>query len=253
MKIKTIFLYFSITIFSLQPHSSSASGIPVVDIAALIQAVMDAINQATQITNQVTQIQNQVQSLQNQAKSLQSLGSGNFNALNTNFSQQLGSIQSVLSSAQNISYSVQNVRSQFDTLFPQGTDWSTIDSSQYGDFYQQWNSAMSEAAQTAMSAQSILAKVQQDNATAQNILSSVNGADGEVRQLQASNQMLSVLSQQMTSLNQTVATSGRVSATMAARAAAEDEIQQKAKADLLNNYTDKGQAVQVHNQLPRVR
>ena len=227
-----------------------ATGIPVVDVANLLQAVQDAINQGTQIANQATQIQNQIQLIQNQVRSLQTLGSDNFNQLDNNFNQQLFELQSVLSAAQKLGFSLNGVQSQFDALFPAGSDWESIDAAQFKDFYKDWNESISEAAKVAIQAQSNIDQIQRHNATAQSILSSVQGADGKVRQLQANNQLLSVMSQQMSGLNQSMATSGRVAATMAAKSAAQEESERMASERARLNYTNMGAPVAVPSSLP---
>jgi len=246
----------TIMIIPFLSYKIQASGIPVVDIASLTQALQSAINQGTQIANQASQISNQIQSIQNQIRSLETLDKTNFDILNTNFSQQFSQISSVLSAANYVGFDLANVRSQFEALFPSGTDWETIDSSQYQDFYRQWNNTLSDSAKVAMEAQATIRQIQQRNTDAQNILSSVSEADGEVRQLQANNQMLSVMSQQIGDLNQTMATSGRISATLAAKSAAEYEAKRKAKISLMNNYPARGERIApppVISKLPEVK
>lgn len=247
-QLMAIFILFFLGLLWIKPAQSQ--GIPVVDASNLAQAIQDAINQGTQISNQAAQIQNQIQTIQNQVRTLQTLGSGNFNQLDSNFNQQLSEIQTILNSTQTVGYTLETVKTQFDELFPKGTDWENIDWSKFRDFYRDWNASISESARTAMEAQASLGQVQRHNNAARNILASVQGADGEVRQLQANNQLLSVLSQQMSGLNQAMMTSGRVTATMAAKSVAQEQAKQEAAARSRRDYTDRGDPVPVPTSLP---
>lgn len=53
--------------------SSARAGIPVIDVAALVQAVQEVMNSVTQISHQVTQITNQYQQIQQMSEQLQSI------------------------------------------------------------------------------------------------------------------------------------------------------------------------------------
>jgi type IV secretion system protein VirB5 len=53
--------------------SPAWAGIPVIDVAALVQAVQEVMNSVTQISHQVTQITNQYQQIQQMAEQLQSI------------------------------------------------------------------------------------------------------------------------------------------------------------------------------------
>jgi conjugal transfer/entry exclusion protein len=76
-----------------------------------------------------------------------------------------------------------------------------------------------------MQFQNSIRNMQDTNMESQRILSQVDGADGEVRQLQGVNSMLGVLSTQMNDVSQNLASSGRVSAMAVAKAQAQEDAQ----------------------------
>jgi len=82
---------------------------------------------------------------------------------------------------------------------------------------------LSEASKIAMKAQSVVERSQAYNNQVAAILNSSAAADGEVRQLQSTNQMLGIMSGQLDGLTQTLAVSARVSAMAAAQAANREE------------------------------
>ncbi len=69
-----------------------------------------------------------------------------------------------------------------------------------------------------------------------NILSGSTAADGEVRQIQATNQMLSVVSAQLNGLTENLSTSSRLNAMAAAEGAQRRAAEQAYKEKLINGY-----------------
>jgi type IV secretion system protein VirB5 len=60
-------------LFAALGASPAHAGIPVIDVANLMQAVMDVLNSVEQITNQVTQIENQTQQIQRAQRQIDSM------------------------------------------------------------------------------------------------------------------------------------------------------------------------------------
>jgi type IV secretion system protein TrbJ len=71
----------------------------------------------------------------------------------------------------------------------------------------------------------VIRNIQAHNAEARQILMQAQSADGEVRQLQAVNEMLSVLANQMGDVTMTMSATGRVTASAAAATQAERDAQ----------------------------
>lgn len=208
------------------PYSATASGFPVIDISNLTQNLLTAAQTLQQLENQIRQMQTYTSSSYYGVNS--ALGS-NYNDLGTLLGQVRG-----------ISYNLGNIQRQYEQVFPNQTQWETIDHTQYGQYYKGWNSELSNSASTAMQAQGVISRIQGNNVRAQEILAQTDGADGEVRQLQAQNQMLGLMSGQLNDVNTTLATSARVTATAAAVSAGTKQNERATAEMLRENYTDIG-------------
>ncbi|WGO96436.1 hypothetical protein QCD61_28145 (plasmid) [Pseudomonas viciae] len=211
----------------------NATGIPVVDVANLSQTMITALNAVTSVANQAVQIANEVKMIQNQLQSLSMLGNSSFGVLNSNLNNQLSQLDGVLSTVKGVGFQINNVDNQFRTMFPEGTDWSTKDVSQYGGYFEKWSAQVQDSAKTAMQSQGVIENVRRNNLEASNILSQAKGADGEVRQLQAVNQMLGVLAGQMSDMTVALTAGGRSSASIAAAGQAERDAQRA----LMDNFS----------------
>lgn len=211
----------------------NATGIPVVDVANLSQTMITALNAVTSVANQAVQIANEVKMIQNQLQSLSMLGNSSFGMLNANLNNQLSQLDGVLSTVKGVGFQINNVDNQFRTMFPEGTDWSTKDVSQYGGYFEKWSAQVQDSAKTAMQSQGVIENVRRNNLEASNILSQAKGADGEVRQLQAVNQMLGVLAGQMSDMTVALTAGGRSSASIAAAGQAERDAQRA----LMENFS----------------
>ncbi|AWK88608.1 type IV secretion system protein [Azospirillum thermophilum] len=203
---------------------AKAQGIPVIDVSAIAQMI-------TQVSNQVQQISNQVRMIENQARSLQTLGGGNFGELNGNLTQQVGQLNAVMNRVQGIGYQLGGIEQEFNQLFPAGTDWQSVPTEDVTPYYQRWSAQLQDASRTAMDSQGVVRNVQRNVSAAQGILADAQASDGEVRQLQATNEMLALLATQLGDMTMTMATTGRVTASAAAaaqaKADAEDELRRR--------------------------
>jgi P-type conjugative transfer protein TrbJ len=204
---------------------AGATGIPVFDAAGFSQSLITATNAVTQVANQARQIQNQISMIRNQVQSLQTLGSARFGALAGNLVIQAAQVQALLNQVQGIGYSLNGIDRQFGALFPGDLDWAELPIEQHQDYYIRWSDQLHEASRTAMAGQGVIRNIQTHNAEARQILMQAHGADGEVRQLQAVNEMLSVLASQLGDVTMTMSATGRVTASAAAATRAERDAQ----------------------------
>ncbi len=246
MRIKNLLLVISL-IFLLSQNTTRAGGFPVVDITNLTQNLISATNAVQQVAHDVTQITNQVQQIQYQVQSLQTLGEGSFEQLTGNLEMQLGELDLLYRSVDGISFQLNQVQEQYNNLFPAS---GVANTDNYVNYFQAWQQELSDSALTAMKAQATINRISQSNMEARTILIQSKNAAGEVRQLQATNEMLSVLSHQMGEVTQTLSASGRVTATAAAVNAAEKQAQMRAKQRLIENYSDKGPPPVRYTRLP---
>jgi P-type conjugative transfer protein TrbJ len=207
---------------------ASATGIPVFDASTFGQSLITAQRAVQQVANQATQIANQVNMIQNQIRSLMTLGEGSFSALTGNLNNQLSQLTGVLDTVRGVGYQISSIEDQFKNLFPPNGDWSNKLLSSYSGYFQQWSDQLQGAAQTAMKSQAVIANIRADNAEAQNILAQSKASDGEVRQLQAVNSMLGILTNQLGDMTMAMTTSDRLTASALAAAQAEKDARRAA-------------------------
>jgi P-type conjugative transfer protein TrbJ len=208
-------------------HDAQAA-LTVIDLSNLQQNTLTAVRTAQQIENQIEQIRNQV-------RSLQTLSASTFSPLTGIYASNMRELDGLLADVKGISFDLNKIDTQFDQLFPEGT-WDHIDQNQYQKYYQDWNRELSEAAKVSMKSQSVIQRSQAYNNEAAAILSRSAGADGQVRQIQATNQMLGIMSGQLDGLTQSLAFSARVTATAAATAAQKEEAERAFSTQMWSDY-----------------
>jgi type IV secretion system protein TrbJ len=190
---------------------SAAAALTVIDLSNLQQNTLTAARTAQQIQNQLAQIANQV-------KTLTTLPGSTFGAVKGIYDSNMRELNTLLTSVQGISFDLNQISSQYDQLYPQG-QWNNMSSGQYSDIVRKWNTELANAAKIAMQGQSVIQRSQGYNDEAIAILNRSAGADGEVRQLQSTNQMLGIVSAQLGGLTENLSTSTRITAMMAAEEA----------------------------------
>ncbi len=210
---------------SMVPIRQASAIITVIDYSNLRENTLTALRNAQQIQNQLSMIANQV-------KTLTTLPSEMFGAVKGIYDSNMRELNSIMSSVQGISFDLNQISSQYDQLYPQGR-WDSMSSGQYAEIIQKWNTELSNAAKIAMQGQSVIQRSQDYNNEAIAILNRSSGADGEVRQLQSTNQMLGIVSSQLSGLTENLATSSRITAMMAAEDAQRREAAAAWSAQLL--------------------
>ncbi|NTV61771.1 MAG: conjugal transfer protein [Chlorobiaceae bacterium] len=203
-------LFFSPVLDTI-PFDEATAAMTVIDISNLKQNTLTAVRTAQQIQNQLTMISNQV-------KTLTTLPSSTFGQIKGIYDSNMRELNGIIDDVSGISFDLNQIGSQYDQLYPQG-QWSNMSSGQYADILQKWNTELANAAKIAMKAQSTLSRSQDYTNETIDILNRSSGADGEVRQLQSTNQMLGIVSAQLGGLTENLATSTRITAMMAAEEA----------------------------------
>lgn len=251
LRVLALFLCFSMALVAGSPTQSGAAGIPVMDLTNFTQNLISALQNIMSVVNDATRAANQGRQISNQVKSLTTLGGGLFNTVNGLANSNITELDSLVSTAQGINFNAGQVNTQFDTMFPQGTTWSNIPIDQFGGEFNRWTQNLSDAAKFSMQAQTVVNRVRENYRRMTQILNQANGAEGEVRQIQAANQSLGVVSSQLGDITQTLVAGQRVTSTTAAVAAAEKAAKHEAKARLRSGYADKGPAASTHGSLPQ--
>jgi P-type conjugative transfer protein TrbJ len=219
-------LFFSPVLDAI-PVNQSLAAVTVIDLSNLKQNTLTAVRTAQQIQNQLTMISNQV-------KTLTTLPTATFSQIKGIYDGNMRELNSIISDVKGISFDLDQIGSQYDQLYPQG-QWSMMSTGQYADFFRKWNVELANAAKTAMKAQAVLDRSQDYMNETIDILNRSAGADGEVRQLQSTNQMLGIVSAQLGGLTENLATSTRITAMMAA-----EEAQQREAASAYNRKLMRG-------------
>jgi type IV secretion system protein TrbJ len=220
-------LFFS-PLLDMVTAKEATAAMTVIDLTNLKQNTLTAVRAAQQIQNQLAMISNQV-------KTLTMLPGETFGAVKGIYEGNMRELNGIIADVKGISFDLNQINSQYDQLYPQG-QWSNMSTDQYADIFRKWNTELANAAKVAMKGQSVLERSQDYNNEAIAILNRSSGADGEVRQLQSTNQMLGIVSAQLGGLTENLATSTRITAMMAAEEAQQREASEAVSWKLIKGY-----------------
>jgi P-type conjugative transfer protein TrbJ len=185
---KTFITIAAITLTTALPLTSPGTGIPVIDVSAIAQAIKQGLTQIQQYSQQVQQYQLQLQQYANQVKNTVA-------PVAQIYQSATGAINSVMGVARifQSGNQLQSTLGQFQSV----NYWLSASPSQYT--YQTTGSANQKQANDAMVngivAQS--AKIQQDAATLQSLQNQAQSADGQMKALSAANQLAALEQQQL--------------------------------------------------------
>lgn len=220
-----------------------ATGIPVVDVANLAQAVMQVSHDVTQISNQATQIAHQVQQINNQMEMLRSIGSSQFGALSGTMSRQASELRTILDSASRMQYALSRIQSQIDAIYPQDADWRTFDMSTANTKRQEWDNAITEANSVAMRTQSSLNRIQDRNTQIESLLREAQSENGHVRQMQINAQLNGQVAQALNDNAAVQATAARAQMLALQRDVAAREMAREQHRRMMQNFTSRGDPI----------
>ncbi len=216
------------------------------DVAVLTAILTQAIAQVSNLGSMLTQIINQVTLMKTM---LTAASGGSFTALLSFISAARNSYNTLTSGVRSMAYTLNRIDTEYNQLFPPSQPAGTT-VAQHSAQYAQWNQEVLGAAQIAARQQTTLSTLDEHASQTNTILQQSQTASGVVAQLQLVVQMLGITNAQLITINQTLATTGRVLADMAATGASEKTLSIAKKQDSLTNYTDKGAPVTVPSQLP---
>jgi len=238
-----------LVIFFILTGGSRAWGqLAVADASNVIQTTATALNTARQVEQMATQIQMMEKQFEAQVRALQTLDPTSFSGVERALATVNGTFDVIQGDVNMIKWDISSVQRDFDQLFPKS--WKKYRASDYDTHYASWNGEINSSAKAAIHAQASIAQLQDANRVAASALAQSRAADGEVRQLQLLNQQLSVLQVQLTVLINNIATTGRVTAAMAAASASEKQAQQDFASQLRQGYTDRGAPSTVLHKMP---
>jgi conjugal transfer/entry exclusion protein len=208
-----------------------AGGFPVIDITNLTQNLLTAVQTLQQLENQVRQ--------------METFSSGSYMGMEAVFGTRNYELSQAISSARGLIGQVNRLKDSYTRTFPQGQQWDNYRSHDYSVFLTQWNNELLDSADDAFRTQQLFHRMEENSREQQRILGMSDGAGGEVRQMQAANQMLSLMSSQLGDVTHSLLSTSRVAATTATMAAAEKKAEQQTKRMLMENYTDIGNPIPI--------
>ena len=222
--------------------SVKAGGIPVIDVANLVQAIMQVLNDATQIANQATQIANQVQQYQNMATNTLNIP----NQLWGQIQNDLQPLMQIVQQGQAIAFTMQNLGQQFQARFPDFNNWmnQNFGAQDFMQSYRDWYTTQRDAISGALQVANLQAgQFQNENQVMAQLNAMGNNAQGRMQALQVGAQIANQQVQQMQKLRQLVMSQMNMQANYMAAEAAKDAAKQ-ARAE---RFWDTNRGTQVGN------
>jgi conjugal transfer/entry exclusion protein len=217
------------------------------DLPLLSGILVQSIMQVSNLASMLTQIFNEVRLM---TTMLKAIGSGSFPALVQFIGTARTSYNTLTSGVRSMTYSLGRIDSEYQQLFPSNQPAAGTTVAQHAQTYQAWHQEIVGAAQVAARQQTDLATLDQHVQQTQSILQQSQSEDGVVGQLQLIAQMIGITNAQLTLINQTLSTTGRVLTDMAAGGASEQQLSLAKKGDHRAGYTDKGPTVTVPTSWP---
>lgn len=184
----------------------------VYDPSNYAQNVLTAARSLQQINNQIQSLENQATGLINQAKNLASLP---YSSLSTLLAQ-IQRTQQLLAQAQRIAYSVADIQSAFTARYS-GSNLTASQAQMVTNANARWQDSVG-AFQDALSTQAtIVGNIDGQRSSMNSLVSASQSATGALQAAQAGNQLLALLSQQITDVIAALAAQGRAQAIAGAR------------------------------------
>ncbi|MHC5307798.1 P-type conjugative transfer protein TrbJ [Bartonella sp. LJL80] len=169
-----------------------ASAITVFDPSNYTQNVLAASRTLDQINNQIRALQNQTQMLLNQTKNLTKL---DYSALQQ-LQQNITRTQSLLREAQNINYNVNSIDEQFRTTYGEA-NMSASDKELVEGARERWRNSMGGIQDSMRVQAQAVSNLDTNKTQMKNLIEQSQQSQGSLQALQAGNQLLGVLSQQI--------------------------------------------------------
>ncbi|EKF40816.1 MAG: P-type conjugative transfer protein TrbJ [Pseudaminobacter sp.] len=194
-------------VFTTPAHALFGFGRIVYDPTNHAENLLTAARTLEQINHQITSLQNEAQMLINQAKNLASLPYSSLQALQQNVQRT----QQLLAQAQNIAFDVQSIDSMFQQDYG-NLSLNATDQQLIADARGRWENTVG-GLQDAMRVQAgVVGNIDSNRAEMSALISESQGAVGALQATQAGNQLLGLLSQQVSDLIAVSSANGRAEA-----------------------------------------
>lgn len=220
--------------------ATPAQAVPVYDAANHTQNILTAVRALEQITNQIEQIQNQIHQIENQALMLESIGADYAGSL-TNLANKT---KQYMNASEAIAFNLTQINQDFAELYPE--DWSGGEWDAMMQTVEHQRRANAEAARTAMR---VASRIQSNNDSRRQSVSNAKAASqsavGQTQALQATNQLLAVLTEQIADLTALIEAQGRVEQQLAAERANREAMQSELNDQFWSNRHGDPQSIEV--------
>jgi P-type conjugative transfer protein TrbJ len=190
--------------------ASFSSGIPVVDVSAIAQAVMNYEQQIKDYANQVQQLQQQMQMVDMQTKNLKNLDNYQWDNLGSILYRQ----RLLMNNVNAISYDAGNVSSKFESTYKDFNGYSSDYSSAsnqatrnqaYSERYRQITESNQNTLKgTLQKLELSSSDLDSESSTIEALRKRANTAEGNLQVLQANNDMLAYLVDEIRKLRVTM-------------------------------------------------
>lgn len=249
--INKIFVFSCASILSIFLLAESGFALfPVLDASNLVQNISQAVKMAQSNAQSLQQIANQITQIKQGVTNLKNLGASEFAAIQGLLNGNINSLNTILADVNGINYNINNIATQYDSLYPAG--WNNANLNQYQTFRSQWITAARNSQQDAMRAQSVLNDIKTSNQKVASILSDSRGAEGTIGQIQATNQLLTQVSNQMGTMTQVLAVTARMDATAQAQQSSQEAASQKIVDKSLGAFTNQDNTPAPYSNLPLI-
>lgn len=201
------------------PLSIRAQGIPVMDIANLIQDILQAINQIEEIDHEVEGLAHQVTSLEHEASNLKGL---NFNVV-SQLNQTTAAMTQLINQANGVAFNVSQSLDDFNALYPQSHPNGATNSQLAIDTLNRWNSSLAALKTTVQVQSQATASFAKDQDALTDLVNQSQSAEGALQAAQVTNQLLALHARQTIQDQQLRIAQDRATALEQARAVEAEE------------------------------
>ena len=236
ISLKACLLATALTATNAVAFTASAGGMTVFDPTNFAQNLLQAGRALEQIQNQVKSLQNEAQMLVDMALNLKQLDVTSVGELTT----ALRRIDTLMSQADGIAFDVQQTTVQLQRQFPKEYDTATTTDEAVSDALTRWRSSMDAYRQTMTVQSQVVANVQADRATLEQLLVASDSAVGSLQAQQATNQLVALSAKQQLQIQNLMAAQFRAQALDEARKAEAEQAARTATERFLgkgNAYT----------------
>ena len=215
---KTSFLALVLALCSFGFALPASAQWAVFDAGNFEENMLSQLHTATQITNQITQIEHQVSMLQNQAQHLKNL---NFTTLPQLLSA-LTSTVSLIERTQSMAFDLTKTQQTLAATYPSNYGSSVSFSQLNTDALSRWQTSH-DALSTAMQVQSQAAQnFTADQAALSSLMTRSSSSVGALQGMQATNELLGLITRQLIQSQQIALTQGRADALESSRSVESD-------------------------------